>query len=109
LEEIDMEYREVAEHAGIETFARVPAPDTDTTFIKALADIVIQARRDRPILFADTIRPQSNVKLYPQERWEWGMTTSAEVWNGRIAMIGLIALLLELWLGVGPLHAIGLM
>jgi protoporphyrin/coproporphyrin ferrochelatase len=109
LEEIDMEYREVAEKAGIETFARVPAPDTDVTFIKALADIVVQAKCDRPILFADTIRPQSNVKLYPQERWEWGMTTSAEVWNGRIAMLGLLAVLLELWIGSGPLHAIGLM
>ncbi|HEY9648474.1 MAG TPA: ferrochelatase [Chroococcidiopsis sp.] len=109
LEEIDMEYREVAEHAGIETFARVPAPDTDPTFINALADLVMQALRDRPIQFADTIRPQDDVKLYPQERWEWGLTTSAEVWNGRLAMLGLLAVLLELWLGQGPLHAIGIL
>ncbi|MDX2255011.1 MAG: ferrochelatase [Pseudanabaenaceae cyanobacterium bins.39] len=99
LEEIDMEYREIAEHAGIKTFARVPAPDTDPTFIQALADVVIKAIADRPILFADTIQPQKNTKLYPQERWEWGMTPSAEVWNGRLAMLGFLILLLQLWLG----------
>jgi ferrochelatase len=101
LEEIDMEYREIAEHAGIETFARVPAPDTDPTFIQALADIVIKALSDRPISFAETIQPEKNTKLYPQERWEWGMTPSAEVWNGRLAMLGFAILLLELWLGRG--------
>lgn len=101
LEEIDMEYREIAEHAGIETFARVPAPDTDPTFIQALADIVVKALGDRPILFTETIQPQKNTKLYPQERWEWGMTPSAEVWNGRLAMLGFLILLLELWLGRG--------
>jgi ferrochelatase len=37
------------------------------------------------------------------------MTTSAEVWNGRVAMLGLIALILELLLGRGPLHAVGLL
>ena len=101
LEEIDMEYREIAEHAGIETFARVPAPDTDPTFIQALANIVVKALSDRPILFAETIQPEKNTKLYPQERWEWGMTPSAEVWNGRLAMLGFLILLLELWLGRG--------
>ncbi len=103
LEEIDMEYREIAEHAGIETFARVPAPDTDPTFIQALADVVIKALSDRPIPFSATIQPQKNTKLYPQERWEWGMTPSAEVWNGRLAMIGFLILLLELWLGRGQI------
>ena len=103
LEEIDMEYREIAEHAGIETFARVPAPDTDPTFIQALADIVMKALSDRPKLFSETIQPQKNTKLYPQERWEWGMTQSAEVWNGRLAMLGFLILLLELWLGRGQI------
>jgi ferrochelatase len=103
LEEIDMEYREIAEHAGIETFARVPAPDTDPTFIQALANVVVKALSDRPIAFSETIQPQKNTKLYPQERWEWGMTQSAEVWNGRLAMLGFLILLLELWLGRGQI------
>ena len=103
LEEIDIEYREIAEQAGIETFARVPAPDTDPAFIQALADIVLKALSDKPILFAETIQPQKDTKLYPQERWEWGMTLSSEVWNGRLAMLGFAILLLKLWLGRGQI------
>ena len=103
LEEIDMEYREIAEHAGIETFARVPAPDTDPTFIQALANVVIKALGDRAIPFSATIQPQKNTKLYPQEKWEWGMTPSAEVWNGRLAMLGFLILLLEIWLERGQI------
>ncbi len=109
LEEIDMEYREVAEAAGIKTFARVPAPDTNPTFIQALADLVIQALNRPNISFADTIRPAENTKFYPQEGWEWGMTTSAEVWNGRLAMLGILAVIFEMLTGHGPLHAIGLL
>ncbi|MBD2326957.1 ferrochelatase [Alkalinema sp. FACHB-956] len=109
LEEIDQEYREVAEEAGIEIFSRVPALDTDPTFIQALADLVQKALHDRPILFAETVQPSEDTKLYPQERWEWGLTTSAEVWNGRLAMLGILALLAELLIGRGPLHAVGLL
>ena len=99
LEEIDGEYREIAEQAGITTFARVPAPDTDPAFIKALFDIVVTALGDRQISFSETIQPQKHTKLYPQEGWEWGMTPSAEIWNGRLAMLGFVILLLQLWLG----------
>ncbi len=109
LEEIDMEYRDIAEEAGIETFARVPTPDTDPTFIQALAGLVTEALDNPPVLFSETIRPQDNVKLYPQEPWTWGITPSAEVWNGRLAMLGILVVLLELSLGRGPLHIIGLM
>jgi ferrochelatase len=31
------------------------------------------------------------------------------VWNGRLAMLGLIALLMELLSGHGPLHALGIL
>jgi ferrochelatase len=109
LEEIDMEYRELAEAAGIETFARVPAPDADPTFIQALADLVVKALKEPPILFSDTLHPQPNLKHYPQSPWAWGLTPSAEVWNGRLAMLGLVSVLLEVWLGKGPLHAFGLL
>ncbi|MBE9032032.1 ferrochelatase [filamentous cyanobacterium LEGE 11480] len=109
LEEIDMEYREVAEEAGIKNFARVPAPDTDPTFIQALSDLVLQAMDSPKIAFGDTIRPAENTKLYPQEKWEWGMTNSAEIWNGRLAMVGLLAIIYEMLTGHGLLHAIGLL
>jgi Chlorophyll A-B binding protein len=37
--------------------------------------------------------------------WLWGFTPQAEVWNGRLAMIGFIAALLtELFSGQGVLH-----
>lgn len=109
LQEIDMEYREVAEEAGIEHFERVPALNTHPVFIDDLADLVTDALNSPPVHFAEVIRPGKKMKMYPQERWEWGMTTSAEVWNGRVAMIGLIALILELLLGRGPLHAVGIL
>ncbi len=109
LEEIDQEYREIAEEAGIHVFARVPALDTDPTFINALGDLVDKAMRDQPITFGETIRPAEDTKLYPQEKWEWGLTTSAEVWNGRLAMLGILGLIAELLAGQGPLHAIGLL
>jgi protoporphyrin/coproporphyrin ferrochelatase len=109
LQEIDMEYREIAEEAGIRTFARVPAPDTDPTFIQALADLVIQALNGPQIAFADTVRPAANTKMYPQEGWQWGITSSAEIWNGRLAMIGILAMIFEILTGYGPLHALGLL
>ncbi|KAL9254138.1 Ferrochelatase-2, chloroplastic-like protein [Drosera capensis] len=43
LEEIDMEYRELALESGIEYWGRVPALNCTTTFIEDLADAVIEA------------------------------------------------------------------
>jgi ferrochelatase len=109
LQEIDIEYREIAEEAGIHHFHRVPALNTHPVFIQALADMVVDALKSPRLRLADVVQPRENVKLYPQERWEWGMTTTAEVWNGRLAMIGFLALLLELISGHGPLHFVGLL
>lgn len=109
LQEIDIEYRELAEESGIENFRRVPALNTDPFFINDLGDMVIEARQNPEVKFSEVVRPQKNVKLYPQERWEWGMTNAAERWNGRLAMIGFIALMIELFSGHGPLHSIGLL
>ncbi len=109
LQEIDIEYREVAEEAGITNFRRVPALDTHPGFINDLADLVIDALKSPSQKFSDVVRPSERLKMYPQERWEMGMTTSAEVWNGRLAMVGFIALLVELFSGKGILHAIGIL
>ena len=43
LEEIDMEYRELAEESGIERWGRAPALDTDQTFIDDLADACLES------------------------------------------------------------------
>jgi ferrochelatase len=109
LEEIDMEYRELAEESGIENFRRVPALNTYPPFIEDLGNLVTEALNKPEIPFSQVLRPQKRFKLYPQERWEWGMTSAAERWNGRLAMIGFIALMIELITGHGPLHSIGLL
>jgi ferrochelatase len=109
LQEIDIEYREVAEEAGIENFRRVPALNTHPLFINDMANMVEEALREPPRLLDDVVHPGKNTKIYPQERWEWGLTTTAERWNGRLAMIGFIALLIELISGQGPLHFVGLL
>ncbi|MEJ6480289.1 ferrochelatase [Nostoc punctiforme UO1] len=109
LQEIDIEYREVAEESGIHNFRRVPAPNTHPVFINALADLVIDALKNPSFKLSQAAQMKKMVKMYPQERWEWGLTTSAEVWNGRIAMLGFIALIIELITGHGFLHMIGLL
>ncbi|MDY6807321.1 MAG: ferrochelatase [Cyanobacteriota bacterium] len=109
LQEIDMEYRELAEESGIENFYRVPALNTHPVFIEELAELAIEALEAPPRPLADAIRMKKRIKMYPQENWEWGLTTTAEVWNGRLAMVGFIALLLELISGSGPLHFAGLL
>jgi ferrochelatase len=109
LQEIDIEYREIAEEAGISNFQRVPALNTHPIFINALRELVIEALKQRPYRFDEVIHPKKNMKMYPQERWEWGLTTAAEVWNGRLAMLGFMALMIELISGHGPLHLVGLL
>jgi ferrochelatase len=109
LQEIDIEYREVAEEAGIEHFHRVPALNTHPVFIGDLADLVVSAMNSPSLKLAEVTQMKKKVKMYPQERWEWGMTTAAEVWNGRLAMLGFLALLIELISGHGPLHFVGLL
>lgn len=109
LQEIDIEYREIAEEAGITNFQRVPALNTHPIFINALSDLVKDALNKTPYRFDQVIHPSKNMKMYPQERWEWGLTTAAEVWNGRVAMLGFLALMIELISGNGPLHFVGLL
>ena len=43
LEEIDMEYRELAHESGIQNWGRVPALNTNPTFIDDLAEAVLEA------------------------------------------------------------------
>lgn len=109
LQEIDIEYRELAEEAGIHHFHRVPALNTHPVFIDDLSELVLSAIHSPSLKLAEVPQMRKMVKMYPQERWEWGMTTAAEVWNGRLAMLGFIALILELITGHGPLHYVGLL
>lgn len=109
LQEIDIEYREIAEHAGIHNFRRVPALNTHPLFIQAMAELVQEALKSPSLKLSQVTQLKKKVKMYPQERWEWGMTTAAEIWNGRIAMLGFIALVIELITGRGLLHLVGIL
>jgi ferrochelatase len=109
LEEIDLEYAEIAHEAGVANFLRVPALNTDAAFITGLADLVSDALEGPEVNLDQAAQLPKKVKLYPQDRWAWGWNNSSEVWNGRLAMLGFSAFLLELLSGKGPLHAIGLL
>jgi ferrochelatase len=109
LEEIDIEYREIATEAGITNFRRVPALDTTPSFIQGLANLVQHALEGPEVNLDQAAALPTQVKLYPQDKWAWGWNNSSEVWNGRLAMLGFSAFLLELLSGRGPLHSIGLL
>ncbi|MBE9191713.1 ferrochelatase [Gloeocapsopsis crepidinum LEGE 06123] len=109
LQEIDIEYREVAEEAGIHHFRRVPALNTHPVFIQAMVDLVEEAVKSPSLKLSQVTQMKKKVRMYPQERWEWGMTTTAEVWNGRLAMLGFLALVIELITGRGLLHFVGIL
>ncbi len=109
LEEIDIEYREIAEEAGVHVFNRVPALDTNPIFIQTLVDIVLAAAKAPSLDIARVTQMKKKIKMYPQEKWEMGLTTAAEVWNGRLAMLGFIGIVVELMSGRGPLHLFGIL
>jgi ferrochelatase len=109
LEEIDIEYREIAEEAGIHTFNRVPALDTNPVFINTLVDLVLKAAAAPALDIAAVTRMKKKIKMYPQEKWEMGLTNAAEIWNGRLAMLGFIGIVVELISGRGPLHLFGIL
>lgn len=123
LEEIDVEYRELAEEVGIKDWGRVPALNTNATFIADLADAVIEALPYMGSVAGsagDSLVPLGEVdallETYDRERkvlpppvlmWKWGWTRSAETWNGRIAMLSIIIiLLLEVTTGRGVLSSL---
>lgn len=101
----------------------MPALNTNTTFINDLADAVVEALPyvgsvaggAAPV--SDSLVPLGEVdallETYDRDRkvlpppvlmWQWGWTRSAETWNGRIAMLSIIIiLLLEATTGQGVL------
>ncbi|KAG7984573.1 hypothetical protein I3843_04G167800 [Carya illinoinensis] len=124
LEEIDVEYKELALKSGIKTWGRVPALGCEPTFISDLADAVIESLPYVGAMAVSNLEArQSLVSLgsveellaaYDSQRRElpspvtvseWGWTRSAETWNGRAAMLAVLVLLaLEVTTGEGFLH-----
>ncbi|KAK3158209.1 hypothetical protein QOZ80_2AG0134240 [Eleusine coracana subsp. coracana] len=129
LEEIDVEYKELALESGIKHWGRVPALGCEPTFISDLADAVIESLPYVGAMAVSNLEArQSLVPLgsveellaaYDTKRdelpppvivWEWGWTKSAETWNGRAAMLAVLVLLvLEVTTGEGFLHQWGIL
>ncbi|KAF9660984.1 hypothetical protein SADUNF_Sadunf19G0020600 [Salix dunnii] len=129
LEEIDVEYKELALKSGIEKWGRVPALGCESTFISDLADAVIEslpyvgAMAVSNLEARQSLVPLGSVEellaVYDSKRrelpppvmvWEWGWTRSAETWNGRAAMLAVLVLLvLEVTTGQGFLHQWGIL
>ena len=111
LEEIDVEYQEVAEEAGITCWERVPAVALEPSFIEDLAEAVVEVlprieeppRSDiddgRPVslrVVNDLVQLRSKEEEieYGPVRYEVrrvGFTPKAEIINGRIAMAAITA------------------
>ena len=122
LEEIDMEYKELALASGIKQWRRVPALNTNPAFIDDLADAVLEALPyvGSMIGHSDSLVPIGEVDALldvfdrdrptlpsPMVMWKWGFTHSAEIWNGRLAMIAvLVILMLETVTGRGILSSL---
>lgn len=111
LEEIDMEYKELALESGVKKWGRVPALNTNARFIEDLADAVVEALPYVGVIAGapsgNTLVPMGDLDTLlsaydrdrrtlpaPVEPWSWGWTKSAETWNGRIAMVAIIVILL---------------
>ena len=109
LEEIDIDYRELATAAGVKNFRRVPALDTDPAFIAALTDLVEQAMAETAINLDQAAQLPSKVTPNAQGKWTWGWNNNTETWNGRAAMLGTVAFLMEVISRHGPLHGLGLL
>ncbi|KAL1495679.1 hypothetical protein AB1Y20_016543 [Prymnesium parvum] len=111
LEEIDMEYRELAEESGIDGWERVPALGLETDFIDDLAAAVEEAlprtafpvvsdiNEGRPVslrVVNDLVQLRAKEELieYGPVNYEVrrvGFTPKAEIINGRIAMAAITA------------------
>ncbi|KAK1390151.1 Ferrochelatase [Heracleum sosnowskyi] len=129
LEEIDVEYKELALKSGIQKWGRVPALGCQPTFISDLADAVIEslpyvgAMAVSNLEARQSLVPLGSVEellaVYDSQRrelpapvtvWEWGWTKSAETWNGRAAMLAVVVLVfLEVTTGEGFLHQWGIL
>jgi protoporphyrin/coproporphyrin ferrochelatase len=94
LEEIDQEFAEVAEEAGIEKFKRVPALNSDPDFIKCLADMTIDALEKPSLRVSETLNLYQNAVEVKEASLPFGIGVNlrAEKINGRVAMLALASL-----------------
>ena len=91
LEEIDVEYRELAEEHGVTHWRRVPALNTDATFIRDMGDMVIEALSSPSLSVTEATSQTTSLDQLPSALDESLGSRRAELVNGRAAMFGLTA------------------
>ena len=91
LEEIDMEYRELAKENGITNWRRVSALNTDEGFIEDMSDMVVDALKSPSLSISEA--SSQNYEMIAQQSTEKmpSLSLSAERINGRFAMLGIVA------------------
>lgn len=67
LEEIDVEYKELALKSGIQNWGRVPALGCEPTFISDLADAVIESLPYVGAMAVSNLEARQVIELPPQE------------------------------------------
>ncbi|KAA8493707.1 Ferrochelatase [Porphyridium purpureum] len=97
LEEIDIEYRELAHESGIKKFLRVPALDCNPDFVKDLADMSLEALEKPSLRVGEAMNlsikgDAQDPADMPDVDIAFGFNNSAETLNGRLAMLALAAL-----------------
>lgn len=101
LEEIDIEYRELAHENGIVNWRRVPALNTDPGFIEDLAHMVVEALQEPAITVTEACA-LNNLDIDP-------VSSSNEGVDGKVALMGLASsVILDLVTGRGIPHVLGL-
>jgi Chlorophyll A-B binding protein len=88
----------------------------NVAFLKIFVILVYIRQRTLKIKFG--VRTMTNASttkvttpvIEDRNAWRWGFTPQAEIWNGRLAMIGfLAAILVEVFSGQGFLHFWGIL
>nr|GFB23964.1 ferrochelatase-2, chloroplastic [Tanacetum cinerariifolium] len=79
LEEIDMEYKELALESGVENWGRVPALGCTSTFITDLADAVIEALPSATAMEPST--GESERSSFSQDPFKFAIKMLLEVGN----------------------------
>lgn len=125
LEEIDIEYRELAEESGIENWRRCPALNTDQSFIDDMAQMVVSALEEpmQTVTEACVANNCGDLELKTMDE-RMGIKNNgksngidtmkddamdAERLNGRLAMMGIAGTILtEMASGKSLLHMFGM-
>ena len=121
LEEIDMEYKELALEHGVVNWRRVPALNTDPGFISDMADMVVDALESPSLSVSEAAAQNQGFAgdglgrmgaVFSDVGMDGGrrpLTTAAEQFGGRFAMLGIVGTsLIELINGHPVLQIVGL-